>query len=470
MIKSLTEVGDMWINVKEKIPVAMTIAGSDSGGGAGIEADLKTFAALGVHGTVVLTSITAQNTTAVIGVQDVALEIIEKQIDAVAEDIGVDAAKTGMLHTSEIIEVVAKKVKEHKFPLVVDPVMIAKSGAPLLKPEAVKTLIEVLIPLAEVVTPNVHEAEALAGMRIKDLESQKKAAKKIAELGPRAVVVKGGHIEGEYSIDILFYDDNYYFFKALRISTKTTHGTGCGFSAAIAAELAKGSDVVTAVENAKKFITLAIKYGIPVGRGHGPINPLAILYKESEKYNVWREVQDAVKIIEESRYVFKLIPEVGMNIAAAVPYADSVEDIVGIPGRIRRAGKRALAAHPPEYGGSSHLARYILSILNHDHSKRAAINIKFDEKALKRLKAKGFKVSYYDRRLEPPEVKEKEGATIPWGVQQAIENLGNIPDVIYHRGDWGKEPMIVILGKDARLLAKLVVELAEELANEEATI
>ena len=457
----------MWINVKGRIPVAMTIAGSDSGGGAGIEADLKTFAALGVHGTVVLTSITAQNTVAVTGVQDVKLDIIEKQIDAVVEDIGVDAAKTGMLHTSEIIEVVAKKVKEHKFPLVVDPVMIAKSGAPLLKPEAVKTLVEVLIPLAEVVTPNVHEAEVLAGIHIKDLESQKEAAKRIAELGPKAVVVKGGHVEGGYSIDVLFHNDNYYFFRAPRIPTKTTHGTGCGFSAAIAAELAKGFDVVQAVGNAKRFITLAIRYGIPIGKGHGPINPLAILYKESERYNVWKEVWDAVNIIERSKQVYKLVPEVGMNIAAAVPYADTVEDVVGIPGRIRKAGNRAVAACPPEYGGSSHLARYILSMLNYDYSKRAAINVKFEERFLDLLKAKGFKISYYDRRLEPAEIKEREGATIPWGVEQAIKNLGEVPDVIYHKGDWGKEPMIVIFGKNARYLAKLVVELAEEMVDEE---
>ncbi|MEM0192833.1 MAG: bifunctional hydroxymethylpyrimidine kinase/phosphomethylpyrimidine kinase, partial [Candidatus Korarchaeum sp.] len=172
----------VWIDLK-RVPVALTIAGSDSGGGAGIQADLKTFAALGVHGTVAITSITAQNTREVTAVQDVSVDVIRAQIEAVVSDIGVDAAKTGMLHTSEIIRAVAEEVRRHRFPLVVDPVMIAKSGAPLLKEEAVKSLIEELLPLAEVVTPNAREAEVLSGISVRHLDDARRAAKLIAEHG-----------------------------------------------------------------------------------------------------------------------------------------------------------------------------------------------------------------------------------------------------------------------------------------------
>ncbi|MDH5783856.1 MAG: bifunctional hydroxymethylpyrimidine kinase/phosphomethylpyrimidine kinase, partial [Candidatus Bathyarchaeota archaeon] len=279
--------------VKGKIPVAITIAGSDSGGGAGIQADLKTFAAIGVHGTTAITSITAQNTQAVKAVVDLDAEIIKKQIQAVAEDIGIDAGKTGMLHTERIIKAVASEVSKHQFPLVVDPVMVAKSGAPLLKSEAMDSLKKHLLPRATVVTPNKFEAEKLANRTIENLEDAKTAAEEISEMGPKAVVVKGGHLNLQYATDVLYYKGRYKIFETPWLDVKTTHGTGCSFSAAIAAELAKGKDVPLAVKNAKKFITLAIRFGLNVGKGHGPVNPLASLYQEASRYHVLKNVKEA---------------------------------------------------------------------------------------------------------------------------------------------------------------------------------
>lgn len=450
--------------VHKRIPVAMTIAGSDSGGGAGIEADLKTFAALGVHGTVALTAITAQNTYSVTAVQDVEIEVIKKQIDAVAEDMGIDAAKTGMLHTTEIIEAVAEKVREYGFPLVVDPVMIAKSGAPLLKKEAVKALVEKLVPLATVITPNAREAEVLAGIKIVSKKDMVEAARKIARLGPKAVVVKGGHVEEtNQAIDILYYDGEVYEFIAPRVESKNTHGTGCSFSAAIAAELAKGSDIISAVKTAKEVVRAGIVFGLPVGKGYGPVNPLALLYKEASRYKVLKSVERGMRLLLSSPDVERLTPEVGMNLAEATPYAEDIFDVAAILGRLRATGKGLAAALSLDFGASSHLARYILTATKYDPNIRAAINIRFSEKFIEVLESMGLTVSYYDRREEPEEVKKKEGMTIPWGVEQAVKRIGRLPRVIYHRGDWGKEPMIVILGENAEEVARIVLELAEKI-------
>ena len=259
----------------------LTIAGSDSGGGAGIQADLKAFAALGVYGMSAVTAITAQNTVGVQGVIELPADFVGLQIDSVVTDIGVDAVKTGMLANAEIIAVVAEKAKEYDFPnFVIDPVMVAKSGDPLLREDARQALIEQLIPLAKVLTPNLHEARVLTGMEIESLEDMREVAQAIHELGTQNVVVKGGHLSGSNeSVDILYDGRDFIEFAAPRIETRNTHGTGCTFASAIAAELAKGKSVPEAVRAAKEFITMALRNSLSLGRGHGPTNPLAALYQ-----------------------------------------------------------------------------------------------------------------------------------------------------------------------------------------------
>jgi hydroxymethylpyrimidine/phosphomethylpyrimidine kinase len=449
--------------VKKKIPVAITIAGSDSGGGAGIQADLKTFAALGVHGTTAITSVTAQNTHAVTAVEDLPTKIIREQIRAVAEDLGIDAGKTGMLHTEEIIKTVSSEVSKHKFPLVVDPVMVAKSGAPLLKLEAIDALKNHLLPKATVITPNRLEAEKISEMRIRGIKDAETAAREISEMGPKAVVIKGGHLEGEYAVDMLYYEGKFKTFKTPRLESKTTHGTGCSFSAAIAAELAKKMDIPAAVENAKKIVTLGIKFGLNIGKGYGPVNPMAHLYRESSRYDILMNLEKAKILIEKTPEIAMLIPEVGMNIAMAIPYAEGINDVVAIDGRIVKTFEGVRAAGNPKFGCSSHLAKYIIEVIKHDETKRATINIKFSEDILKALEKRGMTISLYDRGKEPEKIKRVEGMTIPWGIKEAIKKVGKAPDVIYHKGDIGKEPMIVIFGEQAYDLAKLVVQLAKEI-------
>ncbi|MGQ0793195.1 MAG: bifunctional hydroxymethylpyrimidine kinase/phosphomethylpyrimidine kinase [Deltaproteobacteria bacterium] len=257
----------------ENIPCALTIAGSDSGGGAGIQADIKTFGAFGVFGMSAITSATAQNTESVLGISDLNAEFVELQIDAVMSDIGADAVKTGMLSNGAIVLSVAKKIREYRIErLVVDPVMRAKGGSALLKSEAERVLIEHLLPLALIVTPNIPEAEAIAGIEIRTFSEMKEAARRIKSLGAGCVLVKGGHLDGNEAADVLFDGRNFYEFRAERIRTKNTHGTGCTYSAAICALLARGFSVPDAVGEAKKYVTCAIAASLELGRGHGPLN------------------------------------------------------------------------------------------------------------------------------------------------------------------------------------------------------
>jgi hydroxymethylpyrimidine/phosphomethylpyrimidine kinase len=253
---------------------ALTIAGSDSGGGAGIQADLKTFAAHGVYGTSAITAVTAQNTLGVVAWEPVGSDLVTAQIEAVAGDIGVDAVKTGMLATAAIAEAVGAAIASLDLPrVVVDPVMIAKGGARLLEDEAVEAIKAELLPRAYLVTPNALEAAALAGMQVLNLKDAREAARRIAAIGPAAVIVKGGHLEGDEAIDVLFLAKGHEIveLRAERIRTRHTHGTGCTFSAAIAANLALGLTLRDAVARAKLYLTEAIRRAPGLGRGHGPL-------------------------------------------------------------------------------------------------------------------------------------------------------------------------------------------------------
>ena len=262
------------------VPRALTIAGSDSGGGAGIQADLKTFAAMAVYGTSILTAITAQNTLQVTEVLELPPSVVKSQIDAVLSDIGADAVKTGMLSSATIIETVVGKLHDHNVvTLVVDPVMVAKAGDRLLEEDAVEALKTLLIPIAQVVTPNIHEAQVLTGRAIKSVDDARDAARKIVAMGAKAALVKGGHLNGP-ATDILFDGEEYRLFTTPRIATTSTHGTGCTLASAIAAGLAKGLSVKDTITQAKKYVTATIRHSFPIGRGHGPLNHFYDLWSE----------------------------------------------------------------------------------------------------------------------------------------------------------------------------------------------
>ncbi|MCH2522298.1 MAG: bifunctional hydroxymethylpyrimidine kinase/phosphomethylpyrimidine kinase [Dehalococcoidia bacterium] len=261
-----------------KIPVSMTIAGSDSGGGAGIQADLKTFSALGTFGCSVITAVTAQNTTGVYGIHEIPIDIIESQIDAVLDDLNPNVIKTGMLASIEVIQLISKKIKSSNTnKIVVDPVMIAKGGDKLIQDNAIGHLISELLPLSTVVTPNIPEAEVLSKMTINTTQDIESAAKIIHSMGPDFVVIKGGHSNDSKSNDTIYDGQKFTILEADRIPTANTHGTGCTYASAIAAGLAKNYTVDQSVEEAKNYVTQAIKNEPGLGKGHGPLNHFFML-------------------------------------------------------------------------------------------------------------------------------------------------------------------------------------------------
>ncbi len=439
----------------------LTIAGSDSGGGAGIQTDLKTITVLGGYGMSVITALTAQNTVGVQAVFELPVEFIEKQIDSVIGDIGADAVKTGMLSSTEIVCMVASKIKKYRLKLlVVDPVMVAKSGDSLLKEDAQNALIEKLIPLTFIITPNLSEASVLAGFPVKDIKTMKEAAIRIYDLGAKNVLVKGGHLKGD-SLDLLYDGNAFYEYSSPRISTKNTHGTGCTFASAIATELAKGNDVQTAVKLAKDFIDKAIKFSIPFGKGHGPTNPYASIANETEKFHIIKELKEALEKLKNAEIGY-LIPEVHSNLGYALPYAENSIDIAAFPGRISRINNSVGVLSSPDFGASKHISSIILTLIKYHPDYRSAMNIRFSEDIIEACKGAGLKVSNFSRADEPKRVKEVEGSSLEWGTQEVLKK-GEVPDAIFDRGDMGKEPMVRVIGKTPDDVVRKILKIKKKM-------
>ncbi len=440
----------------------LTIAGSDSGGGAGIQADLKVITLLGGFGMSVITALTAQNTVGVQGIHEVPPRFVEVQIDAVLSDIGADAIKTGMLANREIIEVVSRKIKQYKVKkVVVDPVMISKSGASLLRKDAQETLIKRLIPMAWVVTPNLMEASALAGFKVSSLGGMRKAAHQIHRMGTKYVVVKGGHLKG-MAVDLLYDGERFSEIEGPRIESKNTHGTGCTFASAITTFLARGDSVYEAVQKAKTFITMAIQSGFRLGKGTSPTNPSAYVLREMERYRVVQELKRAVEVLKREEIGY-LIPEVSSNLGYALPFAEGVEDVAAFPGRIVRFKDSVTTYGDPEFGASQHVANIILTVMKFDPEYCSAMNIRYSKETVAQLKRKGFLVGQFNRKLEPKRVKAMEGSSLEWGVENVLRKMKQVPDFIFDEGDVGKEPMIRVLGRDPMEVVQKILKAANSL-------
>lgn len=431
---------------QDDLKVALSIAGSDSGAGAGIQADLKTFSALGVYGCTALTAITAQNTKRVSEIYELPRKVIKAQVMSVLHDFSPDVIKVGMVYSKQVIETVCTILRETKIPIILDPILAAGTGAALLRQDAFDEFVSELVPLCELVTPNKMEAEKLSGMKIKSEKQAIAAAEKIRSSGARNVIIKGGHFGNRQVTDLLI-DSRSRVTKIarIRVNIEESHGSGCNFSAAAAAFLANGSSLEDACRRANDYVHTAIRTAVRVGKGLPVTNPLSSIYSDAMKYRVVEELRRSVEALGSLDGFHKLIPETQTNFVYALPDAKDTVQVAGVRGRIVKIGNAAVPASCIEFGASRHVASAVLAFMAGRPDFRAAINIRY-ERQLARICKNLFDTSSYDRQLEPPGVKRKEGSTMAWGIRTATLKNPKA-EVIYHKGDLGKEPMINVFGR-----------------------
>ncbi len=420
---------------------ALTIAGSDSVGGAGLQADLKAFEAVGVHGCSVVTCVTSQNTKRVSSIFPVPPSEVASQLESVLEDVKVDAIKTGMLYSAEIVRTVSSLLRKVDAPIIVDPVMAATTGSPLHKSGFVEALITKLLPISTLVTPNLNEASKLSGIVVRDERSARTAASEILELGPKAVLIKGGHLKGSEAADYLCIRNEVTKLSSPKVDVDV-HGTGCALASLIAANVAIGLDLEEAVRRSKGMIYKAILARQIVGHGVPCADPLAVLRIEAGKPSMLEELDGAGRALEKMLTV-ELLPEVGSNMGYAVLGALEQDEVAAFDGRIVRVGTTAKRVGCPRFGASKHVARIVLAASSRDPDTRCAMNLKYSEENLEACKKASLSVSTFDRTKEPKGV-----SSMTWGVHAAIDKFGTVPDVIYDKGGVGKEPMIRLLGKN----------------------
>lgn len=419
------------------IPV-LTIAGSDSSGGAGVQADMKTFSVLGVHGCSVITCVTAQSSKTVKTIYPLPLNVVREQIDIVVKDLKIKIAKTGMLHNAGIVKLVSKKIKDYKLMAVVDPVMASTTGKKLIAEDYADSLRRYLIPASMIVMPNLYEAGVIANFKVRNINDMKKACRVIHKMGCRFVLVKGGHLR-KNCVDVL-YDGKKFLFYSGKKMDKKAHGSGCTYSSLVAGFVAKGYSVENAVGTAKEMISRMIESGYRIG-SIDAVNQCAVM---DEKYRVLKKLKKVAEWVEKNLKPC-FVPEVGINISYALPDAKNFDDVCGIDGRIVKIGGKVKRMGDIDFGKSKHVARIVLTAMRFDPGMRSAMNIRYSENVVKKAKRKKLKVGFFDRKHEP-----KNASTMEWGSKTVIEKLGFVPDIIYDKGGFGKEAMIRIIGKNPK--------------------
>ncbi|WP_323191696.1 bifunctional hydroxymethylpyrimidine kinase/phosphomethylpyrimidine kinase [Halostella sp. PRR32] len=446
-------------------PVVLTVAGSDSGGGAGIQADLKTMEARGAFGTSVVTSVTAQNTTGVESTHVLPVEEVASQFDAVRDDMDVRAVKTGMLATAAVIETVTERVAADDAPAVVDPVMVATSGDRLLEREA-ESAYEDLVAEAALVTPNADEAAVLTGIEVVDEPSAREAGEALVSMGAEAALVKGGHVEADADVvrDVLVTADGVETFEHPRVEGAATHGSGCTLSSAIAADLADGGSLVDVVEQGVAFMERAIRYHHDMGEGPGAVHHLAALRERADRQPTAEAVHSVVREFVDAD-VSAVVPEVGMNVVGATPYAEETAETAAVEGRITRTMSGVQPNRGVRFGASSHVARFLLSAREFDPDLRFAVNCRFDGDVEAALDDLGWTVAEYDRDAEPEDVKETEGSTMGWGARQAFRAADGSPAVVLDRGEVGKEEIAKLVAPDIETIVERVRSLNQAVSR-----
>jgi len=418
----------------------LSIGGSDPSSGAGIQNDIKTIDSLDSYCFTVITAITSQNTRKFFRVEPVSTEMIKNQIDSVMSDFKIDAIKIGMVYNSSIIKAISSKLKFVKIPIILDPVLESTTGGSLMTRNSISDYKKFLVPLGLIITPNKNEAEILSGIKIRTKKDSLKCAKRICKIGTKNVVITGISLGKNKISDFVLQDGQHYFNTTKKLS-KLNHGSGCAYSSTLAVCIANGRNIRDSSSFAQKYTVKSIKNAEKLGKGFEIIKTSTI---DPIKKNLKNAAIRFVKI----KNIHSIIPEVQTNFVFSKFNPKSTKDIIGITGRIIKLGKTVQIVGDFEYDGSQHVASAIIAINKKFPTIRSAVNIKYNLKILKKFQSEGFRISNYDRTKEPASIKNKENFSILWGVNKAIENFSLFPDVIFHRGSFGKEPMIIVFGEE----------------------
>ena len=408
----------------------LSIGGSDPSSGAGIQSDIKTFENHGVYGFTVITAITSQNTKKISKILPISSKIIKSQLESVLTDFKIDAMKIGMLYDSSIIKAVNSIIKKQKCPIVVDPIIKSTTKTILLKKSSIEDYKKMIIPLATIITPNREESKILSGY-----SSVRDAARKIQQLGAKNVIITGSNESKKSIEDFVLESKNDYILKGEKINI-INHGSGCNYSASIASSLALKRSIHDAAKYAKEYVFQSIKNSRNLGKG------INITYKKISQMQ--NELSDSITDFQNIRNISNLIPECQTNFVFSKIRPKKIENILGISGRLVRAGDNVIQAGDLVFGGSQHVANAVIEVSKKFPEIRSAINIKYDPKRITKAKKRKMSVLSYDRKKEPKNSKLKQNSSISWGVSNCLKS--KMPDIIYHKGDLGKEPMIIVLG------------------------
>ena len=410
----------------------LSIGGSDPSSGAGIQSDIKTFSKYYVYGLTVVTAITSQNTRKVTSIDPVSAKSLRAQLDSIFSDFHVDAIKIGMVYNSQIIKIIHSKLRNIKVPIVVDPIIKSTTGATLLKKSALNDYKKMIIPLAYVITPNKYEAKILSGT-----SNTKKSAKKIQAMGAKCVMITGATSSNSHISDFILEENREYVISGKKIPI-TNHGSGCTFSASITAMLGNGEcDIRIIAKHAKNYVYWSIKNSKKIGTG------INITHKDL--LNGSRELVDSINYFKQIKNIYKVIPECQTNFVFAKKNPKTIKDVLGISGRLVKSGKEVITAGEIVYGGSQHVGTAVIEVNKKFPEIRSCLNVKYDTKIISKAKKSKFTILSYDRSKEPRKSRQKENSSIAWGITNSLKTKS--PDIIYHKGDIGKEPMILIFGR-----------------------
>jgi len=428
----------------------LSIGGSDPSSGAGVQSDIKTFSALDAYGLTIITSVTGQNTSNFGMVEPVSKNILKNQLESVISDFKIDGIKIGMVYNSEIIKIVYKYLKKLKIPIIVDPVIKSTTGGMLIKKSAISDFKKFIIPLATIITPNKFEAEILTKTKINSKNTPEKIAKMMQKMGAKNVVITGVEIKNKQVLDFVLEKNKKYYIIDEKIS-KINRGSGSIHSAAVLYAIVKNKNIKESLKFAKKTALNSIKNSKKVGKG--------IIITNVERHDEIKiKLSNAINEFIKIKNIYENIPECQTNFVYSKEKPKSIKEILGISGRIVKAGKEVIIAGNLSYGGSKHVATALLTV-NKKYSKiKSAINLKYKKETIFKIKKVKLITYDYDRTKEPQNVKNKD-STIKWGIKNAIRNSRKPPDIIYHKGDFGKEPMIMVFAETPDILMKKIMKI-----------